>query len=261
MADTATVAIGEPGWIDLASSDVDAAHSFYSELFGWTVDVVPDPDAGGYGMFKLDGKEVAGVGPRQSEQQPPAWTIYVLVADAADVASKVKSAGGTVIAEPFDVMGAGTMSIVADPSGALMGLWQPGTHHGFEVKGVPGSFTWAELNARDLPSDKLFYWSTFGWDPTESRVPGMTYTEFKLGDDSIAGGMPMGPDAPAGAPSTWMAYFAVTDTDATVAKLTELGGGVHHPPDDIPGVGRFAIVHDPQGAVFGLLQGNQTAAS
>jgi len=83
----------------------------------------------------------------------------------------------------------------------------------------------------------------------------------ELGDELIGGGMAAGADTPANAPSTWLVYFAVADTDATVAKLTQLGGGVHHAPEDIPGVGRFAVVHDPQGAVFGLLQNTQMPAS
>ncbi len=256
-----TVPIGEPGWIDLGSADPVAAHAFYAALFGWTVDVFPEPEAGGYAMFKLEGKEVAGVGGRMSDQQPSAWTVYVLVADADAFAARVTTAGGTVLAEPFDVMDAGRMGIVADPSGAVIGLWQPGTHHGFEVMGVPGSFAWPELNSRDLSSDKLFYWSVFHWDPADSTIPGMTYTEFKLGDDSIAGGMSLPPGMPADAPSHWIVYFAVTDTDATVARLTALGGTVHHPPEDIPEVGRFAIVADPQGAVFGLLTTAQAPAT
>jgi uncharacterized protein len=259
MAETATVAIGEPGWIDLTSSDAAAARAFYTALFGWTADVVPDPQAGGYGMFKLAGKEVGGVGPRINDQQPSAWMVYVLVDDAAAAAAKVKDAGGTVIAEPFDVMGAGTMGIVTDPSGAVIGLWQPGTHHGFELKGVPGSYCWAELNSRDLTAGKQFYSSVFGWNAED--VPDMNYTQFKLGGDPIGGGMAAGAGTPANAPSNWLVYFAVLDTDATVAKLTELGGGVHHAPEDIPGVGRFAVVHDPQGAVFGLLQNTQMPAS
>lgn len=254
-----TPTMGEPGWIDLGSSDVNASHAFYTALFGWTVDVIPD--GGGYGTFRLDGKQVAGVGPRTSAEAPSAWTVYVLTDDAAASAEKVTEAGGTVIAPPSEVMTAGTMAIVADRSGAVMGLWQPNEHHGFEVMRVAGAYCWAELNAKDRPSDKLFYWNAFGWDPAESTVPGTNYTEFKLNGESVAGALPMYPEAPPDAPSNWVVYFAVDDADATVAKLTELGGGVHHPATDIRGVGRFAVVHDPQGAVFAILQGTPAAAS
>ena len=113
---------------------------FYAGVFGWKAEVSDDPQAGGYGMFMLDGKEVAGTGPLMNEQQPVAWTVYVLVDDADATAAKVKAAGGTVFAEPFDVMDAGRMAIVADPSGGVLGIWQPGTHRGFEVRG-PGAAT------------------------------------------------------------------------------------------------------------------------
>ncbi|MGA7987412.1 MAG: VOC family protein [Candidatus Dormiibacterota bacterium] len=260
MAQSAFPPIGTPGWVDLSSEDPEASRQFYTALFGWTVDVIADPNAGGYGMFKLNGKEVAGVGPRPHDQQPTLWNSYVLVDDAAAVTAKVKDAGGTVILEPFDVMGAGWMGVIADPSNAIISLWQPGTHHGCEVFGVPGSFCWLELNSRDIASDKLFYWTVFGWDPSESATPG--YTEFKLGDAVIAGGMALPAGRPADIPSHWLVYFGVADVDAAAAKVTELGGSVIHPPEDIPGdIGRFAVAHDPQGAVFGLLTSTRFSAS
>jgi hypothetical protein len=261
MADTATVAIGQPGWVDLGSSDPTAARAFYAGVFGWEAMVSDDPAYGGYAMFALGGKEVAGAGPLMSEQQPTAWTVYVLVDDADATAAKVEAAGGTVLAEPFDVMDAGRMAIVADPSGGVLGLWQPSTHKGFGLKGAAGSYCWAELNSKDLAKDCAFYASVFGWDPARTAVPDMEYTEFKLNGESIAGAMPMPAEMPPGTPSHWLVYFAVDDVDATVARLTSLGGGVHHPPDDIPEVGRFAVAHDPQGGVFALLQPNPRAAA
>jgi uncharacterized protein len=261
MAETATVAIGQPGWADLGSSDPAAARAFYAGVFGWKAEVSDDPQAGGYGMFMLDGKEVAGTGPLMNEQQPVAWTVYVLVDDADATAAKVKAAGGTVFAEPFDVMDAGRMAIVADPSGGVLGIWQPGTHRGFEVKGTGGSFCWAELNSKDIAKDSAFYASVFGWDPKVMPTPGMEYTQFEHNGEAIAGGMAMPIEMPSGTPSHWLVYFATADVDATVAKLTSLGGGVHHPPEDIPEVGRFAVVHDPQGGVFGLLQPISLAAA
>jgi len=261
MAETATVAIGEPGWVDLGSSDPTAARAFYAGVFGWDANVSDDPAAGGYGMFTLGGKEVAGTGPLMSEQQPTSWTVYVLVDDADAATSKVKAAGGTVFAEPFDVMDAGRMAIVADPSGGVLGLWQPGAHRGFELKGAAGSFCWAELNSNNIAKDSAFYASVFGWDPKTTPTPTMEYTQFDHNGEAIAGGMAMAVGMPAGTPSFWLVYFATHDVDATVAKLTSLGGGVHHPPEDVPDVGRFAVVHDPQGGVFGLLQPNSLAAA
>jgi uncharacterized protein len=260
MAQAAHPPMGTPGWVDLSSEDPDTSRHFYTQLFGWTADVMSDPEAGGYGMFLLDGKMVAGVGPRPNEQQPTLWNSYVLVDDAAAATAKVKEAGGTVILEPFDVMGAGSMGVIADPSNAIISLWQPETHHGCEVFGVPGSFSWLELNSRDIASDKLFYWTVFGWNPHESLVP--DYVEFRIGDDSFAGGMAL-PDATAdGTPSNWLVYFGVADVDASAARVTELGGTVTNPPEDVPGdIGRFAIARDPQGAAFGLIKYARFGAS
>jgi len=114
--------MGEPGWADLGSSDVDASHTFYTTLFGWAVDVVPD--GGGYGIFHLDGKQVAGGGPRTSDEGPAAWTVYALIDDAAASSARVAEAGGTVIAPTLEAMTAGTMVIVHDPQGAVFAVLQ-----------------------------------------------------------------------------------------------------------------------------------------
>ncbi len=253
MADTATLAINAPGWADLSSSDPEASRAFYTQLFGWTAEVVPDPQAGGYGMFKLDGKDTAGVGPLQDQQTPSHWLPYILVNDAAATTEKARQAGATIIVEPMDVMGAGTMVILTDPSGAFIGLWQPGEHRGFGVQNVPGSFAWIELNSRDFPAARSFYTQVFGWSTKEGDMgEGMTYTEFQLDGTSIAGGMPTPPMVPAEIPSHWLVYFGVEDVDARTGRAGELGASELMAPSDFPG-GRFSIVQDPQGAAFGLL--------
>src|ERR1700682_724473 len=129
MADTATVTKNAPGWVDLTASDAKAARMYYGTLFGGDTEVFDDPAAGGYGMFRLAGKDVGGVGPTQpGDPSPPHWTMYVLVDDADAIAAKAKEAGGTVFMEPFDVLEEGRMAIIADPSGAAFGLWQAKNH-------------------------------------------------------------------------------------------------------------------------------------
>jgi len=260
MADTATVAINSPGWIDYSSRDPAGARDFYSKLFGWQAEVIPDPQAGGYGMFTLDGKQVGGVGPTQNPQQPAAWMGYILVDDAKAIADKTRAAGGAVIVEPMDVMGTGMFAIIADPSGAALGLWQPGTQGGFEVSGKAGSYAWLELNSRDIEKAKAFYTQVFGWTEHTSESPGMVYTEFHLGDDSIAGGMAMPEKVPSEVPSHWLVYFAVDDVDAITKRGTEIGGAVVVEPMEFPG-GRFSILRDPQGAVVGLLKLGESSRS
>ena len=252
MADAASPT-ARPVWVDLASPDVAASGAFYSKLFGWEVVVSPDPQYGGYAMARLDGRDVAGIGPKQSADAPTAWSVYIGTEDAADVAGRVEAAGGRVIAPPFEVGDVGRMAVFQDPSGAFISAWQPITMRGFAT-GTAGSFAWAELSARGIDRATAFYGSVFGWQPVIRSVEGAPpYTEFHLGDEAVAGGMEMMPMVPAEVPSNWLAYFGVDDVDDAFRRALHAGGREMLSPVDFPG-GRLAIVSDPQGATFGLLR-------
>jgi uncharacterized protein len=251
-AQGAAALANRPAWVDLSSSDPAASREFYSRLFGWEVAVSPDPQYGGYAMAKVGGKDVAGIGPKQSADAPTAWMIYIGTDDAEDLAKKVQAAGGSVIAPPFDVGDQGRMAVFQDPSGAFISAWQPKAMGGFE-SGRPNTFQWSELNARGMEKAVPFYNRVFGW--TEHSLPmgegQPPYTEFHLGGERIAGGVEMNPMVPAEVPSYWMVYFNVDDVDQAFRRATEAGAREMLAPQSFPG-GRFAIVSDPQGAVFGL---------
>jgi uncharacterized protein len=242
---------GVPSWVDLASPDLEASKAFYGALFGWEAGR-PVPEAGGYTLFALHGKQVAGMGPVMSEGQPPAWTTYVNVTDADGTAKKAADAGGTVLAGPMDVMDQGRLAIFADPAGAVLGLWQARVHTGAQLVNEPGTYCWSELATRDIEGSKAFYSSVFGWGVQSEPGP-MEYTEFKVDGDSIAGMLPMGDMMPAEMPPHWGVYFAVSDCDAAVATATRLGASVMAPAMDVP-VGRFAVLTDPQGAAFSVIK-------
>jgi predicted enzyme related to lactoylglutathione lyase len=257
MAETKTAVETKPVWVDLSSSDPGASRDFYSKLFGWKVEVNPDPQYGGYAMAKVGGQDVAGIGPKMSPEAPTAWSIYIGTPDAEDLAKKVQSAGGKVIAPPFDVGDQGRMAVFQDPTGAFISAWQPRQMGGFPT-GSANTFGWAELSARGIDKAVPFYQKVFGWTAKKSEMGegAPPYTEFQLGGQSIAGGMEMNPQMPAQVPSYWMAYFAVDDVDKSFQKATQLGAQEMMGPQDFPG-GRFAIVRDPQGATFGLLKMSQ----
>jgi predicted enzyme related to lactoylglutathione lyase len=238
-------------WIDLGTSDMEAATRFYGNLFGWQFQSA-GPEAGGYGFFLLNGKMVAGVGPLMSEQQPVAWSTYIDTDDADATTAKVREAGGTVIVEPMDVMDVGRMAFYFDPTGAAIGVWQPRTHTGAELANEPGAFTWNELATRDIEAAKAFYKKVFGWEGTTSPFGPTTYTEFKIGDRTVAGMREIGPDEPAQMPAYWLVYFAVADTDNAVSTASGQGGAVLVPPMDIE-PGRFSVLTDPQGAAFAVI--------
>jgi len=252
MAEFNGYAPGTPCWVDLGTPDVDASKKFYGELFGWEAEDA-GPDSGGYHLARLRGKSVAGIGPLQQEEQPPAWTSYVLTEDADATAKKAKEADGQVFMDPFDVMDAGRMTVLADPTGAIIGVWQPDAHRGAQLANEPGSFCWTELATRDMEKATPFYTAAFGWETATGEFGDRKYTEFKVDGKSIAGGMPMGDEMPSDVPPHWAVYFAVEDTDAAIEKVKELGGSVWLDPFDSP-AGRFAGVADPQGARFSVIK-------
>jgi uncharacterized protein len=247
---------GTPSWVDLATPDIDASARFYGELFGWDlVSAGPVEETGGYGMFKLRGKTVAGVGPLMQEGQPQVWSTYVSTDDADAVAARATQAGGAVLVEPMDVMDAGRMAFVVHPAGGAIGVWQPGRTIGAELVNEPGAVGWNELHTRDVDGANAFYSAVFGW--TAQPFGDTNYTIFQLGDHAVGGAQPMSDDAPQDAPAFWLTYFEVDDCDAAVAKAQELGGSVAWPAMDMEGVGRFAGLGDAHGIQFAVVKSVQ----
>ena len=254
MAETRTSVVNKPAWVDLATPDAAAARDFYSKVFGWEIEVSPDPQYGGYGIARIGGHDVAGIGPQMSPG-PPAWSVYIGTTDAEGLAPKIQAFGGTVIAPAFDVGDQGRMAVFQDPIGAFISAWQPAEMGEFH-HGGPNQFGWAELSGRGIEKALPFYQSVFGWGAKTSPPGpdgGPAYTEFQIDGDSIAGGMEMNPMVPAEVPSYWMPYFNVVDVDASFKTAVEAGAKELVAPSDYPG-GRFAIVQDPQGAAFGLMK-------
>jgi predicted enzyme related to lactoylglutathione lyase len=254
MPEVETYAPGTPIWVDLATDDIEGSKSFYAGLFGWTPEVADDPQAGGYTMFMQGAKNIAAVAPAQAPGQPTAWAVYIATDSADETARKVEAAGGKVVAPPFDVLDAGRMAVFQDPNGAFISIWEPKTMKGADVMREPNSLGWVELNSRDLEGVRPFYRSVFGWgEKTSSMGEGQgSYTEWQLDGNSVAGAMSMPPGVPSGVPSFWMVYFQVGDLDAAVEKANSLGARTQMGPAEYPG-GRFAVLQDPQGAVFGLI--------
>jgi len=248
---------GTPCWVELSGTpDVEASEGFYRELFGWEMPELPNSaELGGYRRAKSNGKDVAGVSPRMQAGQPTVWATYVSVEDAAATLAKIVDAGGEPITQPMDVMGLGTMAVFTDPTGAVCGIWQPGTFAGAELVNEYGACGWNELGTRDIAAARDFYAAVFGWDyaEEESERAG-TYTVWKVGDEMVGGMLDMNAlGLPDEVPPHWLVYFMVEDTDAAVEKAKSGGGDVRMEPIDIP-IGRFAVLADQFGAVFAVMQ-------
>lgn len=261
MAQAVLPAIGTFCWPELATRDLQAAKSFYGELFGWQPKEVAT-SGGNYVIFSAGGRQAAGLCAQGEEQRqrgvPPTWLSYVSVSDADAAATKAKELGAQVLHGPFDVMEEGRMAVVQDPAGAIFAVWQARNHKGISAYLEPGALCWTELATKDAKAAESFYTRLFGWTAKAPSDPAMPYFEWVL-DESHFGGMMeisehWGPNWKE-IPSHWMVYFMVKDVDERTARAQALGAAVHVPPRDIPKVGRFAVIADPQGAVFALFQG------
>jgi uncharacterized protein len=245
---------GTPSWVDLGSRDLDDSKRFYGGLFGWTAEAGADPAlTAGYSMFVLHGKVVAGLGKLTEEGAAPSWSTYVTVDDADRTLALAHEHGATVLVEPMDVLDAGRMATFVDPTGARLSVWQPGVHQGAQLVNEPGALCWNELATRDINAAKDFYKAVFGWVGDTNAFEGTTYTEWKLDDHSVGGMIQIDEDWPDEIPSHWIVYFHVDDCDVVAARAEELGGKVAVPPTDIP-PGRFAVIVDPQEAMFSIIQ-------
>lgn len=243
---------GTPSFIDLSTTDPEAAQTFYGALFGWTFETNPTDDGGEYHMARIDGKTAAGMmqKPEAMADVPSMWSSYVTVSDLDQTLAAVEAAGGSIFMPSMPVMTAGTMAVVADPVGAVLCLWQAKDNIGSEVVNEHGALTWTECQTPDVSAASAFYGELFGWTTEEMDMgPAGTYTVFLRSGDGVAGAMNPPAD---GIPPHWAVVFAVDDCDQCTDQALEAGGAILMPPMDIP-VGRQAVLADPQGAVFGVI--------
>ncbi len=240
---------GTFSWAELATSDADGAKTYYSSLFGWEYDDRPVGDGQVYSMALRDGKTAAAL---FSSDQPPHWNCYVTVASVDDAAARAGELGGTVMAEPFDVLDAGRMAVIADPTGAALCLWEARDNIGAGLVNTPGSMTWNDLVTPDPDSATRFYGALFGWTFEEVPDAGV-YRVIRNGERTNGGVMPLDAGT-TGTPPNWMPYFGHDDVDRLVEDGGGPGGRVLNGPIRMP-QGSIAVFGDPQGAVFAVWTG------
>jgi predicted enzyme related to lactoylglutathione lyase len=238
---------GTPCWIDYGAADVAAAQAFYTDVLGWSYSG-GEPEYGGYLTCEARGLAAAGMGPQQDPSDPPRWTTYFATDDAAADADKITAAGGTVIVPPMEVGPMGTMVMALDPEGHPFGLWQSGVHTGARIYNEPGALVWNEAAVDGIAAARKFYGAVFGFTFTELDDMG-GYATFSTGGNALGG---IGGHEP-GAAKGWSTCFAVASTDDAVATVERGGGKVTMAAQDTP-FGRFAVVVDPWGAAFSVME-------
>ena len=239
---------GEPIWLELTSTDAERSLAFYGGLFGWTADARSE-SLDGAATLRLGRKRVARLVPMPDD----GWVVYLKVLDAGAATAAVATNGGTVQLGPTPVGDLGIMTIATDPSGARVGLWQPGTHPGFEAEDVPGAPTWFELHTDDFAAAVPFDRNGLGWQPVSMGDS----DEFRMvvnGEPELAqAGIYDGSHDDLDDESTWRPYFAVADADRAAARVRELGGALLDEPVDTP-FGRIVHATDPLGTLFTIIR-------
>ncbi len=246
---------GTFSWTDLTTTDQAAAKRFYEELFGWEAQDIDVGEGAVYSMMRLQGSEVAAISPQPQQQRdagvPPTWNSYITVESADQALARARELGGAVHAPAFDVMDAGRMGVVQDPQGAFFLVWEPRNNPGAALVNAPGALSWNELATPDMNASAEFYGQLFGWTTTSVEGFGMPYMTINTSDGHTNGGIRAATETE---PTYWLVYFGSTDVQATLGKVSELGGSSLMGPVDI-GVGQLATVADPEGAVFALYAG------
>jgi uncharacterized protein len=243
---------GTPCWADVSAPDVVRAREFYSGVFSWIIQP-GGPETGGYSVAEIDGRGVAGVGPKMGPPEAPTmWMTYLATSDADATAAKIEGAGGQMVMGPMDVTDVGRMAVAVDPAGAAFGLWQARAFPGAQIVNDPGTMRWNEQMSRDFEGSKAFYAAVFGYEYRDMSGDDASYAIFTV-DGRDAGGIGgLHEGVPADTPASWRLYFGTGDTDASVARVEGNGGSIIREPADHP-YGRMSTVADDQGAVFSLI--------
>jgi hypothetical protein len=258
-APTMPTGFGAFCWNQLNTPDVAASKAFYEGLFGWRI---VEESMGGATLYVISsGSTMVGdmmVMPAESTA-PSHWLSYVWVKDIGEVVAKAAARGATIFVPVTEIPEVGRIAVFADPRGAVLGVYATDKEPGSPEPIGPGTFCWHECMTRNLEGGKAFYADLFGWTSVAQTMEGgFVYHLQHRGADQVAGMMAMDGDCWEGIPDHWMAYVAVTDIEATVAKVAPLGGTVCVPVTDIH-IGRFAVIQDAIGATISVFQGKEAS--
>lgn len=240
-------------WAELASTDPAAAKNFYCDMFGWTYTDAPMPQ-GVYTIFKNEGEDAAALY-QAYPGMPPNWGVYFSITDLEASTAKARELGAEIVMGPQDLGPPGSMSVVKDPQGVHFSLWKAKANIGATYGGLLGRVLWPELATPDAAGAAAFYTALLGWKTKpDTGIESAQYLEWVNQGESIGGLLPMVGDMWKGIPPHWMIYITVADCDERAAHAASLGAQIKVPPRDIPNVGRFSVMADPQGAHFSIIQ-------
>ncbi len=239
-------------WVELSTSDTEKVKPFYRELFGWEETILSGDSDNRYTIFKIDGREIGAMYQSDSDEVSQ-WLPYVCVDSVDEVLNRTETAGGIVQTGSVDVTSAGRLAVIKAPEGELLGVLQGKEQVGTKIKGVPGSFCWNDLGVDDYKVSGKFYSATIGWELLGIDEPDTECITLKAGDEYVAG-LYKRPEAMSALPRQWFTYFVVDDCCCSCKVVVENGGKVIIPVEEAEGMGAYALVSDPQGALFWIIK-------
>ena len=241
--------------VGLAAADPAHATRFYTSLFGWDSEELSAGEAGTYTILRRGGKEVA-ILYRQTPQAraagaSPHWTSYISVEDADATAARADELGGAaVFRKSFDVLQAGRVAAIRDPTGGIVSLWQPRSLIGAALVNAVGAWCWNELRTPDVERAKAFFGELLGWEyETDERG----YASIKNAG-GLNGGMRGQTERERGTPPEWLPYFTVESVDDAAGQAERAGGRLLQ-QTTTAGPSRLVLIEDPQGAAFVAFEG------
>lgn len=250
---------GEISWVDLSAREFDRQSEFYEQLLGWTHEDLPDAGQR-YRLFSRDGEVVSAMRELPGELViagvPTSWNTYVAAEDVDRAVDRAVELGATVAIEPRDIPGSGRMAAITDPTGAFLFLWNPleDGPTSCMVYTQPGAFSWADLNTRDPERAAGFYSVLFDWQVSAPDGSPMQYRHISLDSMGQGGILALPEGSPAQTASFWMPYFGSINVHGDADRASELGGRVFGEVRESDDMVRFAIIADPAGAMFALLE-------
>lgn len=245
-------------WSDLSTFDLDATQNFYTKVFGW--DFMSEEE---YSFGYVGREQAAGVYvmPEKFQQMnlPSFWMSYISVTNIENVVALAQEMGGIIEVKPTDFLGQGQIALIRDPSGAGFTIWEGPDLGGKEADGPHGRMAWNELIVSDASLVLDFYRTVFGWSFTLEQSTNEERYEIRNGAGEVIAALQVIPNEIKGKEEFWVPYFAVKNLSQTLSLVQQEGGETVEQSQSA--AGNLALVRDPQGAAFALLENPHASVS
>ena len=252
--------VGKVVWADLVTPDLSAAEKFYGALFGWRFQAVRTGSSD-YALAMFDGRPIGGLIQKPvpaGEHRQSAWLTFIAVRDVDGVKRTAVAHKAKVLMDSKTYEGRGRQAILADPEGAVFAIIASSSGDSPDYLAEPGEWIWSSLHAKDAGSEAAFYQDIFGYDVYDLATDDGLEHLILSTDDVARASANQHPDGASQRHAHWLNYVRVNDANDTVAKAVSLGGKVLVQPHPDRHGGLVAVIADPAGAPFGVMEWSES---